>query len=1111
MSNFADRIAALSPKQRELFELRIKKQSIDVSKIQITPYRRDCDSLPLSFAQQRLWFLGQLEQGKSIHNIPRAFRLKGLLNLAALKQSLNEIVSRHEALRTNFRTAVDGQPVQVIVPTLKVSLPVVNLQQFSAVRQETEVQQLATDEAKRPFNLEQAPLFRVTLLWLSEEEYVLLLTMHHIIADAWSITVFMQELSLLYEAFSQGKPSPLAELPIQYGDFALWQRQLLQGGCLDVELAYWKQQLDNSPTLQLPTDRLRFSLQTYQGTSQFLVLSKNLTELLKTFSRRERVTPFMTLLAAFKTLLYRYTEQEDIIVGSPFAGRKRAETEKLIGCFLNILVLRTDLSGQPSFRTLLERVRSVTLDAHNHQDLPFEKLVEELQPERDLSRNPLFQIMFVYNNDSSSMVVPELAGLSISPVGIDSGMAPFDLTLFVTNTGQKLNVALEYNIDLFDSFTISQMLRHFQTLLEAIVADPDQPISDLPLLTAAERHQLLVEWNSTQADYPKEACIHQLFETQVERTPDAVAIVFENQQLTYRELNRRSNQLAHHLQNLGVKPEVLVGICLERSPEMIVGLLGILKAGGAYVPLDPAYPRERLEFMLEDAQISVLLTQQPLVNSRFPKYGEYGGRVVLLDTNWVTVNQDNEKISSSGVTDENLAYAIYTSGSTGQPKGVQVSHKAMVNFINAMGEKLELTNQDILLSVTTLCFDIAALEIFLPICIGARLELVSPEVASDGLQLSERLCRSNSTVMQATPATWSLILEAGWPGNNKLKALCGGEILLRDLANQLRERVASLWNLYGPTETTIWSATYKVAFGESSISIGNPIANTQIYILDSHLQPVPIGVKGELYIGGSGLARGYLNRPDLTCEKFIPDPLSKDPGSRLYKTGDLARYLPNGNIEFLGRLDQQVKIRGFRIELGEIEAVLAQHPALRETVIIANEDVSGGKRLVAYIVLKEEQASTMDELRQFLKGKLPNYMVPSAFVFLDSLPLTSNGKVDRRALPAPEQSRPDSRTTFVTPRTPVEHQIADIWTQVLKLDRVGIHDNFFELGGHSLLATQVMSRLRQTFCVELPLRYLFEKPTVADLAKRVETLRLVTLGLENRADEITDKYEEGEL
>jgi amino acid adenylation domain-containing protein len=544
---------------------------------------------------------------------------------------------------------------------------------------------------------------------------------------------------------------------------------------------------------------------------------------------------------------------------------------------------------------------------------------------------------------------------------------------------------------------------------------------------------------------------------------------------------------------------------------MIVGLLGILKAGGAYVPLDPAYPRERLEFMLEDAQISVLLTQQPLVNSRFPKYGEYGGRVVLLDTNWVTVNQDNEKISSSGVTDENLAYAIYTSGSTGQPKGVQVSHKAMVNFINAMGEKLELTNQDILLSVTTLCFDIAALEIFLPICIGARLELVSPEVASDGLQLSERLCRSNSTVMQATPATWSLILEAGWPGNNKLKALCGGEILLRDLANQLRERVASLWNLYGPTETTIWSATYKVAFGESSISIGNPIANTQIYILDSHLQPVPIGVKGELYIGGSGLARGYLNRPDLTCEKFIPDPLSKDPGSRLYKTGDLARYLPNGNIEFLGRLDQQVKIRGFRIELGEIEAVLAQHPALRETVIIANEDVSGGKRLVAYIVLKEEQASTMDELRQFLKGKLPNYMVPSAFVFLDSLPLTSNGKVDRRALPAPEQSRPDSRTTFVTPRTPVEHQIADIWTQVLKLDRVGIHDNFFELGGHSLLATQVMSRLRQTFCVELPLRYLFEKPTVADLAKRVETLRLVTLGLENRADEITDKYEEGEL
>ncbi len=707
--------------------------------------------------------------------------------------------------------------------------------------------------------------------------------------------------------------------------------------------------------------------------------------------------------------------------------------------------------------------------------------MEVLQPERHLSHHPLFQVMFVFQN--APMPILELPGLTLSSLEIDRGTSQFDLKLSMTDQGSGLTGWLEYNTDLFGAATISRMSGHFQTLLEGIVANPEQKISALPLLTTAERQQLLVGWNEPHS-YFEDICIHQLFEAQVKQTPEAVAVAFENQQLTYQELNHRANQLAHYLQAIGVKPETLVGICLERSVELVVGVLGILKAGGAYVPLDEAYPQERLEFMLEDAQVPVLLTQQQLLE----KLPRQTGHVICLDLDLEEISWESEENPASRSTAENLAYVIYTSGSTGRPKGVQISHRAMLNFLTAMGQQLDITERDVLLAITTLSFDIAGLELFLPLSVGARTVLVSREASSDGSQLLEQLSGANPTLMQATPATWQLLLEAGWQGSNHLKILCGGEALPSQLAKQLQERGAALWNLYGPTEATIWSAIYKVDSNDESPAIGRPIANTEIYILDRHLQPVPVGVPGELHIGGAGLARGYLNRLELTAEKFIPHPFSDDPCARLYKTGDLARYRPDGNIEFLGRLDYQVKIRGFRIELGEIETVLGQHPAVCQALVVAREDQPGDKRLVAYLVPNQPSPPSVRELRDFLQEKLPTYMVPAAFVILDALPLTPNGKVDRRTLPPPDTARPELGEAWVPPRTPTEESLVAIWAEVLGLEQVSIHDNFFELGGHSLLATQVISRVRDVLQLDLPVRTLFEMPTIAGLAERIETI-----------------------
>lgn len=1048
------------------------------------------DFFPLSFAQQRLWFLNQLEPSSSFYNIPHAVRLTGSLNVIALEQTLNEIVQRHEALRTSFMT-VEGEPVQVIDPTLTFTLPVVDLREFPEVDQEAEVLRLTAEEAQRPFNLAKAPLLRATLLQLSEVEQVVLFTMHHIIFDDWSMMILIKEVVALYEAFNRSHPSPLLELPIQYADFAVWQQQWLQGEELQTQLSYWKQQLNGTPSIiELPTDRPRPVIQTYRGAKQSLVLPQSLTQKLKKFSQQEGVTLFMTLLAAFKVLLSHYTQQNDILVGTPTANRNRFEIEGLIGFFVNTLVLRTDLGGNPSFRELLRRVREVTLGAYAHQDLPFEYLVEKLQPERDLSYSPLFQVMFALQNVPKDEF--QLCGITLSSLKLEKQTAQFDLSVDLFETESGLRGWFEYNTDLFDASTVTRMVNYFCNLLSGIVSNPKQRLWQLPVLTQTERQQLLVEWNDTQTDFPKNQCIHQLFSAQVERSPDAIAVVFENQQLTYRELNQRANQLAHHLRSLGVKPEVLVGICVERSLEMVVGILGILKAGGAYVPLDPSYPQERLALILEDAKPLVLLTQKHLVG-KLPKHG---AKVVCIDADW-EINGFNctQENPSSSVTAKNLAYVIYTSGSTGTPKGVLITHQALVNHSIAAAKAYQLQPEDRILQFASISFDVAAEELF-PSWLSGSTVVIRPNRVLAFAHFLQFLEQEKLTVLNLPTAYWHEWVsdlaqtKAPLPPTLRLVIVGTEQTLPKKLAlwqKLVGDRIRWL-NAYGPTEATIGVTIYEPATCQEnqsvySVPIGGPIANTQIYLLDKHFNPTPPGVPGELYIGGVGIARGYLNRPELTAEKFIPNPFSEKSGTHLYKTGDKARYLSDGNIELLGRIDHQVKIRGFRIELGEIESKLRQHAKVREAVVVAWEDEQGDKHLVAYVSPYPEQTLTVTELRGFLQEKLPQYMLPSTFVILPALPLLPNGKLDRRSLPAPETLRPELEVAYVMPQTEIEQAIATIWQKALNVEKIGIHDNFFELGGHSLLMVKVHTQLHEIFKTDLLLLDLFRYPTISSLAE----------------------------
>ncbi|AUB35491.1 Non-ribosomal peptide synthetase component F [Nostoc flagelliforme CCNUN1] len=1062
------------------------QQQLQQSAPPLLPVKR-VGELALSFAQQRLWFFNQLEPESAAYNMPGAMRLQGQLNVAALARSLQEIVRRHEALRTNF-TSLDGQAIQIIHPPGDWQLTILDWQHLSLSEQEHQTQQLATNEAKQPFDLATEPLLRVTLLVLSPQEHILMFCMHHIVSDGWSMGVFVQEIVTLYSAYCQGQPSPLPELSIQYADFAIWQRQWLQGQVLQSQLDYWQTQLAGAPALlELPTDRPRSAVQSFRGAQQSFTLSQDLTSALNYLSRKQGVTFFMTLLAGFDTLLYRYTGQADILVGSPIANRNHSEIEGLIGFFVNTLVLRTDMSGNPSFGELLTRVREMTLAAYAHQDLPFELLVEALQPERNLSHTPVFQVMFVLDNTPMSEMA--LPGLTLSPLAIENFTAAFDLTLSVEQTADGLLGSWHYNSDLFDAATINRMTGHLQTLLAGIVAHPEQPISQIPLLTASEQQQLLLEWNDTHTEYPQHQCIHQLFEEQVERTPDAVAVVFEDQQLTYRELNARANQLAHYLRTLGVKPEVLVAICVERSLEMVVGLLGILKAGGAYIPLDPDYPTERLSFMLSDAQVQVLLTQQRLLQN----LPEHEAEVFCLDADWGRIMSGDRLNPTNLTTADNLAYIIYTSGSTGKPKGVLINHANVVRLFAATEQWFQFNNQDVWTLFHSFAFDFSVWEIWGALINGGRLVIVPYWVSRSPADFYELLCKEQVTVLNQTPSAFRQLIQTEEqitsPETLVLRwVIFGGEALEIHSLNPWFQRhgdeFPQLVNMYGITETTV-HVTYRPItaadlIGNVGSVIGRPIPDLQVYVLDKNRQLLPIGVTGEMYVGGAGLARGYLNQEQLTSNVFIANPFHDDSHAKLYKTGDLARYLGNGELEYLGRIDNQVKIRGFRIELGEMEAAISQHPDVQATVVIAREDIPGDKRLVAYLVVNQQPEISVNNLRKFLDSKLPQYMIPAAFVFLETLPLTPNGKVDRRSLPTPE-SRPKLEVSFVAPRTPIEQMLADIWTDVLGVEQIGIDDNFFELGGDSILSLQIIARANQAG-IQLTPKLLFGNQTIAQLA-----------------------------
>ncbi|MBS9394630.1 MAG: amino acid adenylation domain-containing protein [Dolichospermum sp. LBC05a] len=1058
----------------------------------IIPVSRDED-LPLSFAQQRLWFLHQLSPDSTAYNLLEALRLEGALNLVALEQSLTELIRRHEILRTTF-PMVDGKPVQRIAPPSTVTWQIEDLQGLSTEEQTAQFRQMAIAAALKPFDLAGEPLVQFTLLKLSPYSYILLLKMHHIIYDGWSLSIFFGELSRLYEAFTQGLPSPLAELPIQYADFAVWQRQWLTGEVLDRQLNYWREQLAGlTPILELSTDYPRPPVQTFQGGVECFQLDRDLTQRLKQLSQESDATLFMTLLAAFLVLISRYSGQLDLVVGSPIANRNSKSVEPLMGFFANTLAFRGNLSGNPSFREFHEQVRQTTLSAYAHQDLPFEMLVEKLQLDRDLSRNPLVQVLFSLQNTPQSS--SNLSGLIIQnmPLPLDV-RARFDLEVNYWEIPEGLEGVWCYNSDLFDATTITRIGEHFQILLQAIVANQEMRISELPLLSEAQRHQLLVEWNDTQVDYPHDLCIHQLFEEQVERNPDAVAVVFEEQQLTYDELNCRANQLAQYLRSLGVSADVLVGICVERSLEMIVGLLGILKAGGAYVPLDPDYPTERLSFMLADTQIKVLLTQQNLVE----KLQKHQVKLVCLDTDWHLIaqcSQDNAIATPiADVQATNLAYVIYTSGSTGQPKGVEVVHRGVNRLLFGVSY-VHLDETQRFLQIAPISFDASTFEIWGALLHGGKCVLF-PESIPTAKSLSEEIHKHGITVLWLTSALFNSIIDDDPQALSGIKQLLiGGEALSLAHVNRAFETLpfTQIINGYGPTESTTFTCCYpiprKLETTIESIPIGSPIANTQVYILDKYLQPVPIGVPGELHVGGAGLARGYLNRPELTQEKFIPNPFDH---SKLYKTGDLARYLPDGNIEYLGRIDHQVKIRGFRIELGEIEAVLSQHEDVQISCVIVREDTPGetctegsrSKQLVAYIVPQKDVTLTTSELRQFLGNKLPGYMIPNAFVMLESLPLTPNGKVDRRALKAPAHTSNFDR--FIEVRNQLELKLLQIWSNILKIDKIGVQDNFFDLGGHSLLAPYLMTQIQQQIGKDIPVKDLFQNPTIEQLAAIIQ-------------------------
>ncbi|HIK07100.1 MAG TPA: AMP-binding protein [Trichormus sp. M33_DOE_039] len=1134
------RIAALPPEKRALFEKLLRQQASSKS-IQFISPRSENTELPLSLAQERLWFLHQLDPSNSAYNIAISWQLVGKLQIPTLLASLQTIIQRHESLRTAF-SSQEGKPYQEISPTVNLQLPVIDLQDLPPQQQAQAVQDLAKLEASQPFDLTQASLMRVKLIRLAPDRATLLLTLHHIIADGWSRGILLRELAACYRAFINGEQPSLPVLSIQYADFALWQREWLQREEMTVQLAYWQQKLAALPTLELPTDYPRTALQKFNGKTESYLLPKNLLKSLKNLSKQQGVTLFMLLLAAFKVLLHRYCQQDEIVLGVPSANRDRQQVQSLIGFFVNTLVLRTDLSGNPTFQTVLERIRTTAAEAFEHQEIPFAKVVEALQIERDLSHNPLVQVMFQVQNEAyqlqnDSQLDLQLPDLEIQQTWVETGATKFDLTCHMVERSQGLLVAMEYCTDLFQPQTITRMIQHLRVLLAAIVENSHLKIAEIPILTPQEQHQILVEWNQTQVDYPQK-WLHQLFEEQVQRTPDSIAVCYQEQTLTYQQLNSKVNQLAHHLHTLGVGCESLVGIYLERSPELIIALLAVLKAGGAYIPLDSKLPAERLAYMLQDAQPGIVLTMAASVTG-LPEYQE---TVLCLDGDWQAIAQHPAENPPNIVTGENLAYIIYTSGSTGKPKGVMLTHRGLANYLQWA---IQTYPVDLGVGVpvqSAISFDATITSLYTPLLVGKAVILL-PEAEEIEALKNALSSASNFSLVKLTPAHLSVLSQLlpqpsfaqdlenpspnlsptrrealkippsllgkgvrglGFPSevNSQLSRqvqagypqafIIGGEALSEQHLAFWRSYFpqTKLINEYGPTETVVGCCVYDATLGigdwglgtgdreiSRNVPIGRPIANTQLYILDCYLQPVPVGVPGELYIGGAGVARGYLNRPDLTAERFINWRLGITSLSTLYKTGDRARYLSDGTIEYLGRLDDQVKIRGFRVELGEIEANLKAHPSVQEAIVILRKDHPQQSQLVAYLVGNQE---TVD-FRQYLATKLPAYMLPSAFVWLEQLPLTTNGKVDKQQLPAPV-AKPQSEQ--VAPRNATEATLVQIWTEILGAT-VGIHDNFFELGGDSILSIQMVAKANNAG-MKLTPKQLFQHQTIAELATVIE-------------------------
>ncbi|HEY6349975.1 MAG TPA: amino acid adenylation domain-containing protein [Candidatus Angelobacter sp.] len=1082
MSNTSQPKFQLSARKKAILDALLRQEGLSSAEDKI-PRRQESGPAPLSFAQQRLWFFDQFEPASFAYNLLTAVSLSGAFDVTALQKAFDEIVRRHESLRTTFDFR-DGQPVQIIHDHHSIPLRHIGTMHLPEGEQRQQVQDLLCEQALQPFDLRKGPLLRASLVQQATDRHVLVMAMHHIVSDAWSMNVLVSEITMFYRAFAGGSVPDLPPLPVQYADFAVWQRNWLQGEVLAQQLEYWKTQLGTAPAmLELPADRPRPAVQTYNGADFTFGFSPALSQSLKALCRKEDATLYMVLLACFKILLHRYTGQQEIIVGSPIANRQRKELEGLIGFFINTLAVRTTIVGDLSFREYLERVREAALGAYAHQDLPFEYLVEQFHPERNLSHSPLVQVIFSF--EAAPMQPREIPGLEVTILDKENKAAKFDLSLYASDRGPEIVGTFEYNVDLFNKETVERMAGHLLTILAAAVSNPAQRISEFPLLTRHERYEILTTWNATDAPYPQLLCAHQLFEAQVQRTPNEIAIIFEDQELSYSQLNARANQVARRLVAMGSRPGELIGIFMERSLEMVVAVLAIAKSGAACLPLDPAYPKERLAFMLQDSAAAIVVSQQHLA-SGLPGSA---AQVVCLDSELTAIAEEDENDLHVAVSPENWLYVIYTSGSTGRPKGVLVPHRVLVNLVawhQASPRQSKRT-----LQFASLNFDVSFEEIFSTLATGGTLVVAPQAIRMDipllgGYVEKHKVERFHlpGTVMQKLAEEFSSRPETL---GSLREFMVGGEQLqigrpMVDLFRHLQNCV--LHNHYGPTETHI--VTSFPLDGSPELwpalpPLGRPIINAALYVLDAWLQPVPIGVPGELYLGGVVLSHGYLKRPDLTAERFVPDPFTNKPGSRMYSTGDVARYLLGGNVEFLGRNDFQVKIRGIRIELGEIEVALKRHPAVREAaVVLAKESQEG--RLIAYVAFQPDHASSGKQLREFLHESLPDHMLPSVFVVLEAFPLTPSGKIDRLALPAPGKEA-ESSEGFVAPRTDLEEVLAGIFAEVLQVERVGILDDFFILGGHSLLATQISSRVREALHTELSVRKIFEEPTVSGLSR----------------------------